>query len=114
MNQTGGVGSSTRRGILDLAVQIPTVFPSIVFDVGSSVVNPVTSVVDPVRTGRVETPEVTVHPRQGSDSDEPEPAHGEEPSCEEEEEGASWDPYWARDDDQRREEYECENGSCDG
>ena len=62
----------------------------------------------------METLEVTVHPRQHSQNNNTEPAHGQENSGDEKENGAERDPYWARDDDERREEDEAQNGAHDG
>ena len=67
---------STGCSIFDLTLQVATVFSSVVLDVGGRIVDPDPGVIDPVGTGRVHSPEVTVHPRHGGDENDPESAHG--------------------------------------
>lgn len=77
-------------------------------------INRVTRIAYPVRTGQVEPSEVTVHPREHSQHNEPKPARTKEPRCDEEERGASRDPYRAQNDDHWSENNQAENGYNDG
>lgn len=95
-------------------MQIPTILPRVVLHVARRVVDPAPRVVDPVRAGRVEPPEILVHPRQGGDSGHARSAHREEPGYGYEEDGAKWDPYGAGKEDQWCEENEAEDGGGDG
>ena len=81
---------------------------------GRRVSHPAPGVIKLVRPGRVESPEVTVNPRQGGGNHHPEPTHGEESGGSNEEDCCGRNPYRARDEEYWREEDEAEDGSCDG
>lgn len=64
------------------------------------VVNLVPSIVEPVRTGRVQPPEVPVNPRKPADDRDTEPAERQETGRHEEEHESGRDPYRAGEDDE--------------
>ena len=85
-------GSGAGRCILDLALQIATVFSGVVFDVAGGVVYAAAGIVDPVGTGWVEASEVAVHPGQGGDEGNRESTDGEEARGDDEQDDGGWDP----------------------
>lgn len=79
-----------------------------------SVINPAPRVIKPVRTGRVHSVKVPVHPRQTGEDRDAEPTNRQEPSNRYEENCSNGYPNGARENKQRREEDQAEDCCSDG